>query len=634
MLPADFQIEPERYELEGKYEALDRRTFFKTLGLGLVVVGLLHGQRRRSGAERPKDLAAWLHIGENGSITAFTGKVEVGQNTRTALIQGIAEELRVPVASITLQMGDTSVVPYDMGTFGSRSMPDMLPQVRHVAASAREILAAVAARKLGADVKQVSIFNGVVSTSGKSLNYGDIVQGEQLFKTAMVTDEAPLTPPDQWKILGTAVPKFSGRDIVTGRHKYTSDVNVTGMTAGKVPRDPSSAVKPATATDQNVYSLLRDTGGSRESSITADAERKLKATYHVAYIAHCPLEPRAAVAQWNADGTLTVWTGTQVPFGVRSELASTFNLPETSVRVIVPDTGSAYGGKHTGECAVEAARLAKAAGKPVKLIWTREEEFTWAYFRPAGVIDVESGFTPDGKLTHWEFHNYNSGNSALQTLYEVPQKREQFHRSDSPLRQGSYRGLAATANHFARESFMDEIAHTVGKDPIAFRLQNLKDARLRTVLQAAAEKFGWSRQNSGIACGFDKGGYVATAAQISTDPELKNLKVERVVVAFECGSIVNPDLLRNQVEGAVIQGLGGALFERVKFGNGQILNPRLSQYRVPRFMDIPVIETVLIDRRDLPAAGAGECPIIGIAPAIGNAIFASTGKRVRSMPLT
>lgn len=633
MLHADLQIEPERYELEGKYEGLDRRTFFKTLGLGLVVVGLLHGQRR-GGGERPKEIAAWLHIGEDGSIRAFTGKVEVGQNTRTALIQGIAEELRVPVASVTLQMGDTSLVPYDMGTFGSRSMPDMLPQVRRVAASARELLAAEAARRLGADAKQVAISNGIVSASGKSLKYGDIVRGQQLFKTAVVTDQAPLTPPDQWKVLGTAVPKVTGRDIITGRHKYASDISVPGMTVGKVPRDPSSAVKPATATDQNLYSLLRDTGGAREASITSNAERKLASTYHIAYIAHCPLEPRAAVAQWNSDGTLTVWTGTQVPFGVRSELASVFHLPESSVRVIVSDTGSAYGGKHSGECAVEAARLAKQAGKPVKLIWTREEEFTWAYFRPAGVIDVEGGFTPDGKLTHWEFHNYNSGNSALQTLYEVPEKREQFHRSDSPLRQGSYRGLAATANHFARESFMDEIAHTVGKDPVEFRLQNLKDARLRTVLQAAAEKFGWSRQNSGIACGFDKGGYVATAAQISTDPELKHLKVDRVVVAFECGSIVNPDLLRNQVEGAVIQGLGGALFEQVKFGNGQILNPRLSQYRVPKFMDIPVIESVLIDRRDLPAAGAGECPIVGIAPAIGNAIFASTGKRVRSMPLT
>src|SRR4051794_10543696 len=273
LLPADFQIEPERYELEGKYEGLDRRTFFKTLGLGLVVVGLLHGQRRGGGGERPREIAAWLHIGEDGAITGFTGKVEVGQNTRTALIQGIAEELRVPVAVVRLEMGHTSLVPYDMGTFGSRSMPDMLPQVRRVAASARELLAAEGARKLGTDVKQVSMADGVVRTSGKSLKYGDIVQGQQLLKTAVVTDAAPLTPADQWKVLGTAVPKVAGREIVTGRHKYASDLNVPGMIAGKVPHDPSTAVNPATATDQNVYSLLRDTGSARKSSITANADR-------------------------------------------------------------------------------------------------------------------------------------------------------------------------------------------------------------------------------------------------------------------------------------------------------------------------------------------------------------------------
>ena len=313
-------------------------------------------------------------------------------------------------------------------------------------------------------------------------------------KRQSITDTAPLTPADKWKVLGTAVPKVTGRDIVTGRHKYTSDLKVPEMIAGKVPRDPSTAVKPATATDQNVYSLLRDTGGARESSITANADRKLSATYNVAYIAHCPLEPRAAVAQWNPDGTLTVWTGTQVPFGVRAELASTFNLPETSVRVIVPDTGSAYGGKHTGECAIEAARLAKAAGKPVKLIWTREEEFTWAYFRPAGVIEVDSGFTADGKLTHWEFHNYNSGRSALadpvrspaEARAVPPQRLARFgrdHTEGSPRRR--------TISH-VRASWTRSHSPSA-RIPSRSACKNLKDARLRTVLQAAAEKFGWPR---------------------------------------------------------------------------------------------------------------------------------------------
>jgi isoquinoline 1-oxidoreductase len=313
------------------------------------------------------------------------------------------------------------------------------------------------------------------------------------------------------------------------------------------------------------------------------------------------------------------------------------------VRVIVPDAGSGYGGKHTGECAVEAARLARASGKPVKLVWTREEEFNWAYFRPAGVIDVNTGVKNDGTVTAWEFHNYNSGGSGIQVKYDFPNQDIQFHNSKSPLRQGSYRGLAATANHFAREVHMDELAQLVGMDPVAFRLKNIKDARLKAVLEAAANAFGWGtnsgRKNTegrgrGIACGFEKGSYVATAAEVSVDAKTGSVKIERVVESFECGAIVNRLHLHNQVEGAVVQSIGGALFEKIDFKNGQILNGKFAKYRLPRFSDMPAIEIVLLDRKDLPSAGAGETPIVGLAPAVGNAIFDATGKRLRSLPLT
>ncbi len=370
----------------------------------------------------------------------------------------------------------------------------------------------------------------------------------------------------------------------------------------------------------------------------AAAHQKLERTYTIAYIAHAPLEPRAAVAEWK-DGKLTVWTGTQRPFGVRSELASAFRVPETSVRVIVPDTGSGYGGKHSGEAAIEAARLAKAAGKPVKLVWTREEEFTWAYFRPAGVIDVTSGVTKDGVITAWDFHNYNSGTAGLRPLYSIQQQRNEFHRSDSPLRQGSYRALASTANHFAREVHIDELAASLKMDPLEFRLKNLKDGRLRAVLEAAAKAFGWGKSKPaanhgfGIAGGFEKAGYVANCAEVAVDRATGKVKLVRVVTAFECGAIVNPDGLKHQVEGSVIQGIGGALFEAIQFENGQILNPRFSRYRVPRFSDIPKLETVLLDRKDLQSAGAGECPIVALAPAVSAAIFNATGVRLRSLPL-
>jgi isoquinoline 1-oxidoreductase len=404
---------------------------------------------------------------------------------------------------------------------------------------------------------------------------------------------------------------------------------------------------PAQPGEAELFELLkRDStssrgGGGRPVGSIADgmaaADKKLSQSYTVAFIAHAPLEPRAAVAEWK-DNKLTVWTGTQRPFGVRGELAEAFRIPEEKVRVIVPDTGSGYGGKHTGECAVEAARLARASGKPVKLVWTREEEFTWAYFRPAGVIEVSSGVKNDGTVTAWEFHNYNSGASAIQTKYAFPNQNIVFHNSKSPLRQGSYRGLAATANHFAREAHMDELAQLVGMDPVAFRLKNIQDPRLRAVLEATAKSFGWgakkqSGRGSGIACGFEKGSYIGTAAEVSVDPKTKQVKIERIVASFECGAIVNPVHLHNQVEGAVVQAIGGALFEAIQFQNGQILNPKFSRYRLPRFSDMPAIEIVLLDRKDLPSAGAGETPIVGLAPAVANAIFEATGVRLRSLPL-
>jgi isoquinoline 1-oxidoreductase len=361
----------------------------------------------------------------------------------------------------------------------------------------------------------------------------------------------------------------------------------------------------------------------------------------VAYIAHVPLEPRAAVAQWLRDTRgekLTVWTGTQRPFGVREELVQAFGLAPERVRVIVPDTGSGYGGKHSGEVAIEAARLAKGAGKPVKLVWSREEEFRWAYFRPAGVIDVGAGARADGTISAWTFDNYNSGPAAIRPTYAIANQRVTYHPSDSPLRQGSYRGLAATANNFAREMHVDELSRLVGMDALAFRLKNIEDARLRAGLEAAAEKFGWGKKPAngngvGIACGFDKGGYIAACAEVAASRGNGEPKIVRVVAAFDCGAVVNPDGLRAQISGGIIQGIGGALFEAIDFENGIVTNAKLAQYRVPRFSDVPFIEVVLVDRKDQPSMGAGETPIISLAPAVGAAIYDATGIRPRSMPM-
>lgn len=692
-------LEPERYELYAAplYDfTMTRRDFFKVLGGGLVVLCFLddalaqgRGGGRGFGGAAPQDIGAWLHIGEDGTVTAYTGKVEIGQNARTSLTQVVAEELRAPVSSIRVLMADTDLVPFDPGTFGSRTTPDMVPRLRRAAAAARESLIDLAAEQWKVERGTLVVADGKVNhpPTHRALAFGELTKGQKLMKS--IGNDVSLTPAEQWKVIGQPVPKVNGRDIVTGQHKYSSDIKRPGMLFGKVLRPPSfgatlvsvdtkaaQAMGVTVVHDGNFVGVAAPTehlaaralsairaewhtspqpsgkelfehlkknaasgqGGSVEEGLAA-ADITLEQTYTVAYIAHAPLEPRAAVAEWS-NGKLTVWVGTQRPFGVRGDLARAFGIPESQVRVITPDTGSGYGGKHTVEAATEAARLAKAAGKPVKVVWTREEEFTWAYFRPAGVIEVRSGVKKDGTITAWEFHNYNSGGSAIRPLYDIPHQRNEFHQTRSPLRQGSYRALAATANHFARETHVDELAHAVQMDPLQFRMKNLKDERLRAVLEAAAKQFGWGKSEPrrsrsghgfGMAGGFEKGSYVATCAEVWVTN--RAVKVVRLVMAFECGAVINPDHLKNQIEGCAMMGIGGALLEAIQFEDGKILNPRFSAYRVPRFVDTPTIEVVLLDRKDLPSVGAGETPIVTIAPAIGNAIFDATGERRRTMPM-
>jgi isoquinoline 1-oxidoreductase len=692
-------VELEQQQASGilHWFSLDRRDFLRVFGGGLLVCAAAptvlaqeSGRGRGGQQQLPKDLNSWLHIAPDGRITVLTGKVEMGQNIRTSLAQAVAEQLRAPVDQITMLMGDTDLVPWDAGTFGSQTTPRMAPILRNVAATAREMLLDTAAKQWNADRSKLVARDGRITdpTSNKSATYGELTQGQKL---TQVVDDPLETPATEWKIAGTPVPKVNARDFVTGKHQYPSDIIRPGMMFGKVLRPPAygaeiisadakaaeaipgvkvvsdgnfigvAAPDPPTAeravkaikaewnlpkgpSNANLFDYLKENAEpGREAPAHGDVEKalasaavKLQRTYTVQYIAHTPLEPRAAVAEWNGD-KLTVWTGTQRPFAVRDELAEAFRISADKVRVLMPDTGSGYGGKHTGDAAVEAARLARVAGKPVKLVWTREEEFSWAYFRPAGVIEVRSGANRDGTIVAWDFHNYNSGPAGIEPQYNIANRNAQFHPVKSPLRQGSYRALAATANNFARESHIDELANAVGMDPLAFRLKNLTNDRVRAVLQAAADKFQWTKEKStatrgiGMACGTEKGGFYAACVEVDVEPTV--LHIRRVVEAFECGAVVNPNGLQNQTEGAIVMGIGGALFEAIQFNSGRILNPHLNDYRVPRFRDLPQIEVVILDRKDLPSSGAGEAPICALAPAVGNAIFAATGTRLRALPL-
>ena len=377
--------------------------------------------------------------------------------------------------------------------------------------------------------------------------------------------------------------------------------------------------------------------GSAASALESAAVRR-EATYTAAYIAPAALETRVAVAAWD-DGRLTVWTGTQTPFPVRAQVADALGVPEHDVRVIVPATGGGFGGKHAAGIAIEAAVLAREAGKPIRVAWSRREEFTVGTLRPAAVIDIAAGVAADGTLSGWTHLNINSGAPGLATPYLVSDRRLEYRPAASPLPQASYRALAATANTFARESMIDELAHATGADPVEFRLRNLADDRLAAVLRAVAEHIGWEGTRDrvpgmgvGIACGLEKDGRVVTAAQVAISRG--QVRVTGLVTGYECGTIVNPLAVRSQIEGATVMALGGAMFEAISFSGGAITNAGFSGYRVPRLADIPPIEVILLDRPDLPSAGAGETPMIAVAPAIASAIFEATGLRLRSLPLT
>jgi nicotinate dehydrogenase subunit B len=676
------------------------RDWFGVLGQGLVVVW-----PPTSAAAWPRAGGAWLHVAASGTVTAFTGKVDAGQDNRTAFRLLVAEELAVDPAEVRLVQGDTDLCPHDPGTFGSRSMPDAGEALRRAAAGAREILIDLAVARLGGPRASFRAERGSVASAvtAARLPYGALLDETQ--RVEVLAEEPPLTAPTDWTTAGHpyAAPRA---DAVTGTRRFVSDFRRPGLRHGAVLRPPAAgaalrAADTSAAEAMPGVTVVRDgefigvTAGDPQTArravaairadwdqpppAPADLETYLRthqvdgegwqraisseagdtdaalaagaigveATYTAAYLAHVPLETRAAVAEWE-DGRLTVWTGTNVPFAVRARLGEAFGIGEAAIRVIVPPFGGGFGGKH-GDEAIEAARLARGRGSPVMVHWSRAEEFQQGFLRPMAVVDVRASLDADGSITAWDFFDLNAGASGFAFPYAVPNRRLRYSPAASPYPQGPYRALSATANTFARESHIDALAYVAGADPLRFRLRHLDDERLAAVLNAAADRFGWrpgwqpagrpawrdgqwAWRGAGLAVGLEKGGRVATCAEVLADTA-GQVRVTRLVTAYECGAVVNPDAVISQIEGGTVMALGGALFESVAFSRGRIVRPTLSGYRVPRFTNVPHLEVVLLDRPDLPSAGAGETPLIAVAPAIANAIFAATGQRRRSLPL-
>ena len=363
-----------------------------------------------------------------------------------------------------------------------------------------------------------------------------------------------------------------------------------------------------------------------------------------------PLETHAAVAEIK-DGKATIWASTQTPFPTRDHVANALGLDPMQVRVITPFLGGGFGGKSADVQAVEAALLAQISGKAVQVAWTREEEFFNDTFDPASVVKLVSGMQPNGKISLWDYAVYCAGDRGAVSCYDIPNARFRstggvsYGAGDSPatlhpFAVGPWRAPGGNMNAFATESQIDMMAAAAGEDPLAFRLRNLTDQRMRRVLQAAADVFGWqaaahpSRRGCGLACHIDAGTYVATMAEVKVDPSTGHIEVRRVVCAQDMGIVVNPEGAKMQIEGGVTMGLGYSLSEEMRFRGGDILDRNFGTYEIPRFSWVPNIEAVLVKNDDLAPQGGGEPPITTTGAVIANAVFDATGARLFRLPMT
>jgi len=685
-----------------------RREFIKLLGGGIVIVvlgdfGLAQDASRERGARGrlPSDFNAFLRIGEDGRVTCFTGKIEMGQGTMTSLPQMLAEELEVPLDSVDIVMGDTALCPWDGGTFGSLSTRSFGPALRDAAAEAKGVLLELAAESLKVPQAQLLAKDGMIidrQNKERRIAYGQLTKGQEIERH--LTAKPVLKDPSEFKVIGKEQVHRDAREKVTGKAQFAGDIRLPAMLYAKVLKAPAHGAKlktvdtepckqvagiqvvrdgdlvavlhelpdmaeaalakikvdfepsPSDLSDKNIFDhLLKVSSVSRVVAEGGNleygrklAEKKLEKTYLNSYVSHAPIETHTALAKIEGDKA-TVWASTQTPFALQDQIARAIGLDAKNVRIIVPFVGGGFGGKTRHLQALDAARLAKAVGKPVQVMANREEEFYYDTFRPAAVVRINSGLDASGKIAFWDYDVACAGERGSQQFYTIPNHRTVSRDAAPggpvahPFATGPWRAPANNTNTFARESQIEMMAAAAGIDPVEFRLQHLSDPHLIAVLKAAAERFGWkpakgpSKRGYGVALGIDAGTYVATIAEAAVDVERGAVRVKRVVSIQDMGVVVNPEGARIQMEGCITMGMGYALTEEVHFKNGAVLDKNFDTYEIPRFSWVPKIDTGFIESK-AASQGGGEPAIIVMGAVIANAIYDATGARVLQLPMT
>jgi nicotinate dehydrogenase subunit B len=667
-------------------------------------------------AELPKNLAAnpilsrWIEVRADGTVGIRVGKVELGQGIVTALAQIAADELGVDLAAIEMLPAGPDG-PDEGVTAGSMSIMDSGPALRMAAANVRARFAA--------------------ASDGPSFSYADLAGSVDLHVPA--DPDVPLR--SEAALVGTNVPRLDLPDKILGRPRYIQDTRLPDQLFGRVIRPPSPGARllsvartgapglPAGVTlvrdgsflgvvgadeavvvraaevvrrlalweahdtlpDENdVGKFLRD-GPHEIIAAAADDEeppatdRTLTATYSRPFVAHASMAPSCGVAVWAQDGHVDVWSHSQSVFALGKAVAAALGLDAGAVRVRHVESAGCYGHNAADDAAFDAVLLARAVpGRPVQVLWSRQDELSWAPFGSAMTADVTATLSADGRVSSWRYDLYSQGHTARPGYagvpgllaatylenpavypaavdppeasgygsmrnavpgYDLPRRRITGHRlTESPIRSSAMRALGAYLNVFAIESFMDEMAEAAGRDPVEFRLDHLSDARGRRVLSTAAEAAGWGGplpEGSGRGIGYarykGRGAYCAVVAEVQAETEIR---VRRLTIAVDVGQVVNPDGVRNQIEGGAVQSASWTLTERVRFDRRRVTSDTWETYPILRFTQTPSVDVVIVETDGDKSVGAGEAAQGPAAAAIGNAVASAIGVRVRDLPLT
>jgi nicotinate dehydrogenase subunit B len=705
-----------------------RRDFLATGGALFVSFAVPAWAQKLPGAlERTPMLDAWLRVAADGRITVFTGKAELGQGIKTAILQIAADQLAVEMKSIELVTADTARTPNEGVTAGSNSMKDSGTAILHAAAQAREILVAEAAKRFGLPAEKLTAQNGeVVAPDGRRVGYGALVEGK-LFNVR-AAQESKLSR--SRKYMGKAVQRVDIPAKVTGGVAYVHDLRLPDMVHARVARPPSygarlkSVEADPVAKMPGVLKIVRDgsflavVAGREWPAVQAvralraravwDEPRKLprdiyatlaqlptqdtviangegvqggrvvEAEYRRPYQLHGAIGPSCAVARYE-NGELTVWTHSQGVYPLRGAVAELLGMPVERVHCIHMEGSGCYGHNGADDVAGDAALIARAMpGKPVRVQWMREDEHAWEPYGAAMLTKVRASLDDTGKVSGWQYevssntHSTRPGRAGdllagwhiekpfaptpprplpqpegggdrnAIPLYQFPGTRvTNRFIPEMPLRVSALRGLGAYMNVFSIESFMDELAAAAKADPVEFRLRHLQDQRARDVIQLAADRFGWTgyKKQNGRGRGFafarykNLAAYFAIAMEVELERETGDLRVQRVVAAVDSGEAVNPDGIRNQIEGGILQSISWTTFEAAMWNDTRITSRDWSGYPILRFSHVPrSLEVQVIDRPGEPFLGTGEASQGPTAGALANALAHAGGVRVRELP--